>query len=51
MEAFLVVHGHELRADNAEAVALILALAAGDVSEDQLAAWVRDNLTPLEGKA
>ncbi len=48
MEAFLVVHGFELKADNAEAVALILALAAGDVSEEQLAYWVRDNIVPFD---
>jgi death-on-curing protein len=47
MEAFLVVHGWELKAENAEAVALVLALAAGEVSEEQLAFWVRQHLTPL----
>jgi death-on-curing protein len=47
MEAFLVVHGHELKADEAETVALILALAGGEVTEEQLADWVRDNLMPL----
>ncbi|MGL4729723.1 MAG: type II toxin-antitoxin system death-on-curing family toxin [Bosea sp. (in: a-proteobacteria)] len=50
MEAFLVVHGFELKADNAEAVALILALAAGEVTEQQLAAWVRDKLLPFESE-
>jgi death-on-curing protein len=44
MEAFLVVHGHELKADNAEIVALVLALAGGDITEEQLAVWVRENL-------
>lgn len=48
METFLVVHGAELKADNAETVALILALAAGDVTEEQLAEWIRDNLVPLD---
>lgn len=48
METFLVVHGFELRADNAEAVAVILALAAGELTEDDLTLWVRDNLIPFE---
>jgi death on curing protein len=47
MEAFLVVHGFELRGDNPEAVALILTLAAGEITEDQLALWVRENMMPL----
>ncbi len=47
MEAFLVVHGLELKADNAEAVALILSLAAGEISEEQLAIWLRDNIVPF----
>ncbi len=48
METFLVIHGFELRADNAEAVAVILALAAGELTEDDLTLWVRDNLIPFE---
>lgn len=48
METFLVVHGFELKADNAEMVALILALAAGQVSEEQLVIWIRDNLAPMD---
>jgi death-on-curing protein len=47
MEAFLVLHGSELKADNAEAVAVILALASGQVTEEQLVSWIRDHLVPL----
>ncbi len=47
MEAFLVVHGFELKGDNPEAVALILTLAAGEIAEEQLALWVRENMMPL----
>lgn len=47
MEAFLVVHGVELSADNPEAVALILALASSEITEDQLVLWVRENMMPL----
>jgi death on curing protein len=48
MESFLVLHGFELKADDAEVVAVILALAAGEVTEDDLTLWVRDNLKPRE---
>jgi death on curing protein len=47
MEAFLVVHGYELKAKNAEAVALTLALAAGEITEEQLGGWTREDLVPL----
>lgn len=48
-ETFLVAHDKEIAADNAEAVAVILALAAGEIEEDELAGWIRDNLVPLAG--
>jgi death on curing protein len=48
MESFLILHGFELKADDAEVVAVILALAAGDVTEDDLTLWVRDNIKPCE---
>ena len=47
MEAFLVMHGLELKGDNPEAVALILTLAAGEITEEQLALWVRENMMSL----
>ena len=47
MEAFLVMHGLELKGDNPEAVALILTIAAGEITEEQLALWVRENMIPL----
>ena len=47
MESFLVMHGYELAADDAEAVALILSLAAGEISDDELVIWVRENLIAL----
>jgi death on curing protein len=47
MEAFLVIHGFELKADNAEAVALVLSLASGDITEEQLVLWLRDNLITM----
>lgn len=42
MVTFLGVNGYELTASDAEVVAEILALAAGDVSEDDFAAWVHE---------
>ena len=41
METFLVLNGHALTASDAELVVAILALAAGELSEDELADWVR----------
>ncbi len=44
MAVFVGLSGHELDAPEAEAVAVMLGLAAGDVSEEQLAGWVRSHL-------
>lgn len=41
---FLGLNGIEFVADNAEAVVVILGLAAGEIDEDGLARWIRDNL-------
>jgi death-on-curing protein len=38
---FLGLNGHDLRASDADVVAEIVALAAGRVAEDELAAWIR----------
>ena len=40
---FLGINGIEFIVPEAEAAAIILALAAGEVSEESLARWVRDN--------
>lgn len=45
LETFLALNGAELGADDADCVVTILALAAGDLTEDALADWVRRNLT------
>jgi len=42
-EAFLGMNGFDLTADDVEAVRVFLALAAGEVSEEELAAWVGRN--------
>ncbi len=43
-ETFLVLNGHDLVATDAELVVTFLALAAGELSEDELTAWFRDHL-------
>jgi death-on-curing protein len=45
MVTFLGLNGYELHATDAEAVAEILGLAAGDVSEESLASWIRQHST------
>lgn len=41
---FSLENGHELVANEADAVLTFLALAAGDLSEEELADWIRANL-------
>ena len=43
---FLAVNDFELEAPEPEAVTMILGLADGSVSEDDLASWIRDHLIP-----
>ena len=43
MVTFLGMNGHDFSATDAEVVAEILALADGTVSEDALAAWIRQH--------
>jgi death-on-curing protein len=45
LELFLELNGHLLQAEDADCVATFLALAAGDLAEEALAAWVREHLT------
>jgi death-on-curing protein len=40
MVAFLDRNGVELTATNADALSIVLALAGGDITEDELAAWI-----------
>ena len=49
LELFLEINGHALAADDADCVATMLALAAGELSEDLLAEWVRDRSGPVHG--
>lgn len=47
MATFLGLNGHEIEATDAEVVAVMLALAAGHLSERQLAEWLRRHMTEL----
>lgn len=42
LELFLELNGHRLAADDADCVTTFLALAAGEIAESELAAWVRE---------
>jgi death on curing protein len=43
MTVFLRKNGVQFAPDQAQATAMIMALAAGEVSEESLARWTRDN--------
>ncbi len=45
VDVFLRMNGSELTADEMDAAATIQALAAGEISEDELAAWIGDHST------
>jgi death-on-curing protein len=47
-ETFLMLNGHMLTASDAELVVAFLALAAGDLSEEETAAWFRDHMAAAE---
>ena len=46
-ELFLVLNGFELTATDAECVTAFLALAAGDLTEEQLTQWIAGHTTPV----
>jgi death-on-curing protein len=43
MVTFLGINGYTFEASDAEVVTTFLALAAGELSEDQLAEWIREH--------
>lgn len=47
-EAFVDLHGFQLTATDIECVQAWLALAAGDLDESALAAWLREHLQPAD---
>ena len=46
MGVFLGLNGREIEVPEAEVVTVMLALAAGDLDEEELASWLRSRLTP-----
>jgi death-on-curing protein len=49
MVAFLRRNNVAFRPDQAQSTAIIMAVAAGEVSEESLARWIRDNLPGAQG--
>ncbi len=47
MDVFLMLNGLDLVPDEAEAVAIVNAVAAGEFSQEDLAEWLEHNTTPL----
>ena len=45
-ELFLQLNGHELTASDGDCVITMLSVAAGELSEDDFAAWLRRNSAP-----
>jgi len=43
LAVFLALNGFRLKADQVDAVRMISGVAAGEIQEDELAAWVRQN--------
>lgn len=48
MELFLLDHGVALLAEDGDAVLTFLSLAAGEMSEADLASWIRRNASPVQ---
>ena len=44
LELFLQLNGHELQATDTDCVLTMLAVAAGEITEAQLATWIRKHL-------
>ncbi len=44
---FLRLNGYRLIADQAQATLVMLSVASGSFSEDELAGWIRKNIAPL----
>ena len=46
MAVFLGLNEHEIEAPEAEVIEVMVALAAGAITEDELAAWARSRIVP-----
>jgi death-on-curing protein len=47
LESFLVLNGFALNADDGQAVMVILSVASGAFSQEDLANWIRKKIQPL----
>ena len=47
MDVFLAINGQDLVADEAEAVVVVNAVAAGELSQEELAEWLESNSSRL----
>ena len=45
METFLILSGHEIEADIDEQEQIILGLAAGEITREELVSWLNDHIT------
>ncbi len=43
MELFLILNGYELQANDVDCVVLMLQVAAGEMNDEALAVWIREN--------
>lgn len=48
MYVFLAMNGSEIAAEETAVVLLMTGLAAGELEEEQLSAWLADNIEPVE---
>lgn len=48
IDVFLQINGHELVAEEADAVLTIQEVASGDLTESELAAWIAENSKPYD---
>ena len=44
LESFLDLNGHDLTADDVQAVLIVLGVADSTISEADLASWIRNNM-------
>jgi len=47
LESFLVLNGFNLTSDDGPTTLVILSVAAGSFSEEELTTWIRKNIEPL----
>ncbi len=47
IDVFLALNGYELNAEEANAAFTIESLAAGNISEEELSLWIKENTQPL----